>query len=194
MADHQTIDEGALVARCLPPSAEGAACKELVRRYGRLVWYAIRWTARRFGCECPTQQTEDICQDTFLALFQDDCAALRKYDPERGRLGTLLAGIARNKTINWLKSSQRKSVPIDDLQLVFEGSPEEQVEAGERREALSKAAAALSARDRLFYQLHFRDLLPPEQIAGILGIGVDTVYSKKAKIVEHLRRIMTGPR
>jgi hypothetical protein len=35
--------------------------------------------------------------------------------------------------------------------------------------------------------------MPPETIAQVMGIGTETVYSKKAKLIDKLRRLATEP-
>ena len=47
-----------------------------------------------------------------------------------------------------------------------------------------------SSKEQLFYSLYFEELVPPEEIAIILNISIDTVYSKKSKIIEKIKNAL----
>src|SRR5271163_5145701 len=62
------------------------------RHQGALYRFALRMTGSAWGAE-------EIVQDVFMTLIR----APQKYDPERGSVGALLFGIARNRVMKHLE-------------------------------------------------------------------------------------------
>jgi RNA polymerase sigma-70 factor (ECF subfamily) len=62
------------------------------RHQGALYRFALRMTGSAWGAE-------EIVQDVFMTLIR----APQKYDPERGSVGGLLFGIARNRVMKHLE-------------------------------------------------------------------------------------------
>jgi len=57
----------------------------------------------------------------------------------------------------------------------------------EEEKLLSQALQALSPRDRLMIDLAYRKALPPEDVAAILKVSVNAVYTQKGRILDKLR-------
>ena len=72
------------------------------RHQGALYRFALRMTGSAWGAE-------EIVQDVFMTLIR----APKKYDPERGSVGALLFGIARNRVMKHLERSPRE-VPLEE--------------------------------------------------------------------------------
>lgn len=75
------------------------ALERLLRRYRPPVLRFVR--SRGFS----EHDAEDIVQEAFLRIVKDDL--LLKAEAERGRFRSLLLGITRNVTGDWLKSRRR---------------------------------------------------------------------------------------
>jgi RNA polymerase sigma-70 factor (ECF subfamily) len=69
-------------------------------------------------------------------------------------------------------------------------SVQELLEHSEIARALKKASETLSASDQLFMKLHYEKDLPPEEIAGIMNVSVSTIYSRKNRIREKIKKIL----
>jgi RNA polymerase sigma-70 factor (ECF subfamily) len=180
-------DDAALLSLCVSAANDKHVFDELVRRYGSLVLQTVSWTFRRYS-HVIREDVEDVFQEVFSALFKDGCKALRCFDPNKASFGTYLATIAKNTTINSCKMKNRNSVELTDA---ISGEPNEYEKDLENKDAVSKikeALLAFSAKDRLFYHLYFKENMPPDEVASLLGITIDTVYSKKAKIVDKLTK------
>ncbi len=67
------------------------------RHQGGLYRFALRMTGSAWGAE-------EIVQDVFMTLIR----APKKYDPERGSVGGLLFGIARNRVMKHLERIPRE--------------------------------------------------------------------------------------
>jgi RNA polymerase sigma-70 factor (ECF subfamily) len=69
-----------LVRKCAH-SNDAAAWRELVRRFHPVIAAAVLRTARRC-CEPPRQLLDDLIQDTYLKLCNNNCRLLRSFQPE----------------------------------------------------------------------------------------------------------------
>jgi RNA polymerase sigma-70 factor (ECF subfamily) len=187
-----SCDDATLVSLCAAQRSDAAFPRELIDRYARLVMQTITWTFRRFSSDI-REDVEDVFQEVFVSLFKDDCSALARFDPSRASLGTYLCTIARNATINAVKRKKRDS--DEDVDAIGEDTlnPEALLEKKDARERIEALLPSLSANERLFFKLYFEDCMPPEEIAGVLNVSTDTVYSKKAKIQEKIRNLFPHP-
>jgi RNA polymerase sigma-70 factor, ECF subfamily len=181
-------DDATLVSLCIQERSNAAFPRELIDRYGRLVMQTITWTFRRFSSDV-REDVEDVFQEVFVSLFRDNGGALLRFDPSRASLGTYLCTIARNATINAVKRKKHDS--DEDVDAIGEDSlnPEMLMEKKDARERIEALLPSLSAKERFFFRLYFDDCMPPEEIAGVLHVSIDTVYSKKAKIQEKIRHL-----
>ncbi len=67
--------------------------------------------------------------------------------------------------------------------------PDEELLWKESVEILEESICDLNANDILFLELYYRKELPPESIAKILNISVNSVYSKKPRITKKIIKI-----
>jgi DNA-directed RNA polymerase specialized sigma24 family protein len=69
------------------------------------------------------------------------------------------------------------------------------VDNEEMMEKIRSMLVEFTAQERLFFHLYFEECMPPETISNVMGVAVDSVYSKKAKIIakikKGLRHVMT---
>ncbi|HUI91210.1 MAG TPA: sigma-70 family RNA polymerase sigma factor [Chitinivibrionales bacterium] len=181
-------DDASLVARCVAQPPDKGALNELISRYGRLVMQTITWVFRRYSAK-DQDEIKDVFQEVFVSLFDGDCRKLKAYVPEKAGLGTYLMTIARTTAINAL--NRRRKGPVEPPENVID---EEEgflpLENGEIMEKIKGLLVDFSPQERLFYHLYFEECMPPETIATVMGVAVDTIYSKKAKIVQKIKKGM----
>jgi RNA polymerase sigma-70 factor (ECF subfamily) len=183
-----------LVERAQGGSAD--AFRELVERYQRPVLGLIARMVADRGT------AEDLAQDVFVRAYR----YLADFDRER-RFASWLFKIAHNRTIDHL----RRQRLVQWLPLEAEGdnedsyevlaapesaSPERGAQAGELRELLQAAIAALRPNYREILLLRFEQDLQYHEIADIQGIALGTVKvqlhrARKALAVELRRRGVT---
>ncbi len=66
----------------------------------------------------------------------------------------------------------------------------EQLELSENERILKKAMDELPSSDRFFVKLYYEKELSPEQIANIMHVSVNTIYSKNNRIREKIKNIL----
>jgi len=174
---------------------------ELHRRFERVIVGCVRNALRRYRAFATDEDIEDIVAMVLLQLVKDDYRKLRTYDAGRGyRLSSWLGLIATNTALDALRRRPPPSSSLDDesggpSHVPDRGpSPVEVLERRRQWEALAAAVEALAPADRKFLALYYDEELEPEEIAARLGIAVATVYSRKNKLREKLRRIIEGDR
>jgi RNA polymerase sigma-70 factor (ECF subfamily) len=136
-----------------------------------------------------------------LNLVKDDYHKLRAFDATRGyKLSSWVGLIATNTAHDALRRREpihaRLDASHDDddappVQFADEGPlPTDTLEKREQWDTLLAAVRELPEGDQEFLALYYDQELEPEEIARRMGISINTVYSRKNKVREKLRRIV----
>jgi RNA polymerase sigma-70 factor, ECF subfamily len=187
--DVQRIDDAALVTLCASDKADRQVLGEFVRRYGSLVLQTVTWTMRRY-CRPDMEECRDVFQDVFASLFENGSCRLKGYNPAKAGMGTYISAIARNAAINGLKKRKKENVELTEN--MSDEIMEIEMDAGneELMEKIKMLVSDFTPNERLFYHLYFEECMPPETVAKVMGVSVDSVYSKKAKITGKIKKSM----
>lgn len=179
---------------------EPAAWPTFFAKYERLVISCIRKVMRRYGAAFNEEDVEDLVSATALNIVKDDYKKLRAFDHTRGyKLSSWIGLIATNTAHDALRrrapTEMWSAVALDDtapipLQSEARLASETLEEQDEARE-LHAAISQLSPSERLFMDYYYVQELEPETIARLMSISVNTVYSRKNKIREKLRIIVS---
>jgi DNA-directed RNA polymerase specialized sigma24 family protein len=175
-------------------NGDRVAMRRLVDRLAPVIWTRVTRVAQRARRRTPDQVRqigEDLTQEVFAALFQDDGRALRAWVPERGLpLEAYVGLLSEHQAASILRSGRRSAWRED----ATEG------------EALSRAvgstdapAARLDARDTLvrvverireelsprgvqIFELLVVEERPVEEVAKIMTMSADALYAWKSRI------------
>jgi RNA polymerase sigma factor (sigma-70 family) len=162
--------------------------KEFVVKYADIVYKAVGITFRRYR-HISSPDIEDVFQEVFKTLFSNNRKALKAYDPQKSRFTTYLVTIARNKAMKHLEKYGDVMNELPDTLECEEISQDNFLIQQEQKELLKALLNDLTVKEKLFYQLYFEQALPEDDIGRILGVDTGTVYSKKAKIIEKLKKM-----
>ena len=128
---------------------------------------------------------EEIISDVFFALWQN---------PGRIRSGTAksyLGRIARNKAVDFLRSSGEETLPLEeDAVMLSTPGPEEAVEQVCDRFAVQEAVLAMQWPQREIFIRHYFYFQPLADIAAALDMPVNTVKTHLRRGRERLRRAL----
>ena len=119
---------------------------------------------------------EDACADVFRQLVDRDRALLRSLRPPY-HLRAWLAVITRRACGKLLRRRPGSALPAEPAAAPAAASFEEHL-------------AGLPPQDRLLLELFFVHDASYEEIAGILGISVESVGKQKTRALEKLRQRM----
>ncbi len=184
-----TEKEKALLAGCL--KGDKAAWDALVLQYSKLAYSTIRKTLTLHHAFAQDDIVEDLHQDFFLRLCENDFRKLRQFKGERGcSLASWLRIIAVRLTVDYLRLKRPTTVEVQEtLASDQPETPDTLIDREEERQ-IAKALDSLSPRDRLFVDLHFYRGLPPEEVAAILNVSVAAVYTLKSRLLDKLREVL----
>jgi RNA polymerase sigma-70 factor (ECF subfamily) len=193
-----TMPEDELLAAVL--GAKPGAWAGFYKRYERLIITCIKKVLHRYTAYYGEEDIEDMVNTVCLNLVKDDHRKLRTYDATRGyKLSSWVGLIATNTAHDALRRRDPIHASLDGtgddddapVQYADEGpGPGEALEQREEWRSLIAAIRELPGGDQEFLSLYYDQELAPEEIAQRMGISVNTVYSRKNKVREKLRRIV----
>lgn len=133
---------------------------------------------------------EDLTQDTFLSAYQHLSAFDRLHEK------AWLCRIATNKCLDYIKRSERQSIPTEDeyfvLQRDREPSPEENILETEVKKQLYRHCLTLKTPYREIALDYFYSELQPSEIAIKTGKNLKTIqtqiYRAKAMLQKKYRK------
>lgn len=135
------------------------------------------------------QDAEDVSHDVLLSVWQK----ANSYEPTKGSLVTWICTTARNRSIDRVRSVQRRSAMHDRFEVRQEGdlpeaqsSGRDEVYLADARQILESAVVELSPEQREVIELAYFEGLTQRQIADRLNSPLGTV---KARIRRGLQRL-----
>jgi len=159
--------------------------------YSGLVYHTIKKTLSLYHVEPCADIVEDLFQDFFLSLVRDDFLKLRQFRGDRGtNLATWLRVIACRQTIDYLRKRELPATTDTDTLSPNHPDPPTSLIDQEQKKLVSQSLETLPPRDRLFIQLYFYQSLAPEEIANILRVSTNAIYTQKSRILGKLRETL----
>jgi RNA polymerase sigma-70 factor (ECF subfamily) len=166
---------------------DSEAVRILYERYGRLVFgVAVHIVGEEAAAE-------EVCQDVFLRVWEKSGT----YRPDRGKVGTWLARIARNRAIDVLRSRRFR----DPVNLSSEVEPDPRTEATTespadalwktfREREVREAVDGLPLAQKQALTLAFFKGLTHREIALALGEPLGTVKTRIRDAMVKLRSVL----
>ena len=140
------------------------------------------------------EAAEDVLQDVFIQIWEK--APL--YDPARGKPMTWAVTLTRNKSIDRLRSIQRRSRLQDDVQRESETfeqfddrSSFDEVASGETGKLVREAMQKLTKDQREAIELAFFSSLTQTEIAERLGEPLGTIKARIRRGMMKLRDVIS---
>ena len=161
-----------------------------VLRFSRFVWAILVRSFRLKDAEA-----QEIYQDVFLRLWEDDYRRLRLWSGQ-GDFVSYLGPIVRHLALDMLRAQGRRR-PLEGQEeeqeeepRTTEPDPEELVAVRERRALLERAVEGLAGRNRELYRLRFERERSYKEIAEALGLTVNHVGVALKRLEKRLGRLV----
>lgn len=184
-----TENEKTLLTGCL--KGEKAQWDAFVLQYSSLVYHTIKKTLTLYHTEPRGDLVEDLFQEFFLSVLRDNFSKLRQFRGDKGcSLASWLRLVAARLTIDFLRKQKLPTVEIPNGIPSNDPDPFLPLIDQEEGRLLLQALEELPARDRLFLELYYYKGLPLEEIAAILHVSVNAVYTQKSRILSKLRETL----
>jgi RNA polymerase sigma-70 factor (ECF subfamily) len=158
---------------------ERVSFEEVYERYFEFVWRSLRMLGVR------KESLDDAVQDVFGAVSRQ----LPQFEG-RSSLRTWVFGIAQYTAANQRRSVRRKSAPLDPLGddlRSLEPGPDAHAEAKQVADLILGFCTELDEGRRAVFVLGLLEDVPPSEIAELLQIPVNTVYSRMRTLRQALR-------
>jgi len=184
-----TEKEQTLIASCL--RGEKPAWDSFVLQYSNLVYHTIKKTLVRHHTDPHSDVVEELYQEFFISLLQNECKKLRQF---RGAHGCSLASWLRLLTarlaIDFLRKQAPTSGEVAGATSRHSPDPAEPFINKQQERLLNEAIQSLSPRDRILLDLCYRQALGSEQIAFLLKTSVNAIYTQKSRVLEKIREVL----
>jgi len=179
MAVHAPQDDTNLVARM--QRRDPHALAELYDRYGRVVYALILRVVRDVGI------AEDLVQEAFLRVWN----RVSGFDAQKGSIGPWLMAVARNRAIDYLRSSagrERNSVEFEEIEhpSLF-CDMEKDILASDKARIVKSAIEKLSPNYRQVMELAYFEGLSQTEMAERMGQPLGTVKTWVRTALKNLR-------
>jgi RNA polymerase sigma-70 factor (ECF subfamily) len=141
-----------------------------------------------------SHEAEDVLQEVFLQIW--DKAA--SYDPRLGKPASWVVTLARNKAIDRIRASQRRSKLLEQASTEVAVAPEnsktanEQVHGKENAELIRNVVAALPQDQRRAIEMAFFSGLTQNEISETLREPLGTVKARIRRGMLKLRDQLGG--
>lgn len=183
----------------LEPSLEQLNCllnepqglRQLVARLTPVIQMRVaRILLRQDGARNLAQEVEDLTQDVFIHLFQEDAKALRGWHPRRGlSLDSFVALVAERRVYSKLRSARRNpwtELPSPDEHMdgtSREIDPERRAWSRQQlRRLLAHLKSELSPLGRQMFDLLFVREASHAEVMRLTGLGADAVYAWRSRL------------
>lgn len=183
-----TEKEKTILAGCI--RGDKASWDAFVLQYSALVYHTIKRTVSVHHAKTPHDFADDLFQEIFASLIQDEFLQLRRFRGDNGcTLASWLRMIAARRTIDHLRRLNKPANSLDEsLSIVVADESEEEGSSKEGQlKQLVNAVTTLPARERIILDLFFRQNLSAQDVASILNLSAAAVYTQKSRILAKLR-------
>jgi RNA polymerase sigma-70 factor (ECF subfamily) len=129
-------------------------------------------------------QVEDAAQEVFLIVHDK----LPNFEG-RSKLSTWIYAIAYRVGMNYRSKAQRQPHcdDLDDVEIPLDVTPEQQLSQKEAALVVERFSQCLSEGMRDVFVLCFIEQQPPSDVAAVLGLSPNTVYSRMRLLRKGLR-------
>ena len=160
---------------------EPQALAELYDRYGRLAYSLILRVVRDTGI------AEDLVQETFLRVWN----RVQGFDANKGAIGPWLLAVARNRAIDYLRSSggrERNAVEFEETDHpALYTDMEPGILASDKARVVKAAVDKLSVHQRQVIELAYFEGLSQSEMAERMGQPLGTVKTWVRAALKTLR-------
>lgn len=191
--------ERALLDRAL--SGDNAAARELVRFMLPVVQARVArvLSRRRLGNSRDVrQEVEDLAQEVFAALFEQDGRVLRAWDSARGlSLASFCGLVAEREAASILRSGRRspwseEATAAEDLERGVDAAPDAELRFSSREQLellVERLWEELSPRGLEMFQRLIVDEETVEAVCASTGMTPDAVYAWKSRVSKLARKM-----
>jgi RNA polymerase sigma-70 factor (ECF subfamily) len=179
MAVYAGSEDRALIARLQRRDPQALA--ELYDRYGKLAYSLVLRVVRDSAI------AEDLVQETFLRVWN----RVHSVDSDKGSIGPWLLAIARNRAIDYLRSSagrERRAVELDEIEHAsLYHQMEAEILVSDQARRVKMAMNKLEPNYRTVMELAYFEGLSQSEMAVKMGQPLGTIKTWVRTALQSLR-------
>ncbi|MBV9770450.1 MAG: sigma-70 family RNA polymerase sigma factor [Bryobacterales bacterium] len=179
LAAYTAPEERALITRLQQRDPQALA--ELYDRYGRLAYSLVLRIVRDSAI------AEDLVQETFLRVWN----RVHSIDSDKGAIGSWLLAIARNRALDYLRSSagrERNAVKLDETDHApLYGQMEAEILISDQARRVKAAMGKLAPNYRTVMELAYFEGLSQSEMSARLGQPLGTIKTWVRAALQSLR-------
>lgn len=160
-------------------SGDTKTWQRFVARFNPYLYSAVRKTYGAYLLHFSDEEVEDVVQECYAKLVNDEYRLLRTFDERKARFSTWLTLIAKSTAIDHLRR-RKEHLHIDHEPALCE-TPCEEIENVEIPPAL------LTPRQQMTLHLLYERELEVSEAAAVMRVSEQTVRSMKHKALARLR-------
>jgi len=173
--------------------------KKLAKQYWNLIYKTVQKTFIYKNAPLVREELEEVHQDVFVHLFDDNCRRLRQFKEGGGRnLAGWIILIANRTALNHLRGKDPHSIVSQKYLTLFEDIKEEldirkeinRLEARQTLLRVYKAVELLPPLERSVFKLHYFNELSLPQIAEKMDKEIGNIYTIKSRAIKRLKKLI----
>lgn len=175
-------------------------CERLARQYWNLIYKTVEKTFIYKNAPLVKEELEEVQQDVFVQLFDDNRRRLRQYREGGGRnLAGWIILIAHRTALNHLRGKDPHSIVSHRYLTLFEDLKEnimdgrKEVNRLEARQTLMQILDVVDKLPRLEYSVfkyHYFDELSLPEIATKMNREIGNIYTIKSRAIKRLKKLI----
>lgn len=163
---------------------DGGMMDHVIGKYARLLWSVADGVLQSVGSE---QDVEECVADAFIYLWEHP----ETFDPQRGKLKSLLCIVARSRAIDRCRQiTRRGTVPLEEAVLSEGLGMQDALLKEETRRELLAAVNALEEPNREILLRRYYYEQKPREIAKALGMTVKQIDNSLYRSKQRLRQTL----
>ena len=194
--NYTEMEDNDLLEACLKGNARAMAA--FVQRFERYIRHMVGRTVHRYTSGVDSATIDDLCQEVFMALFENDRRRLKMYEgrngcPLRAWIRVIAVRTVISRMRRWKKHSQLPNEDSDrgSVRMVDDGPDALDMLAAQddqkRKAQLLRLAATLSAEDRQLIEMIYVHEMSVPAITEQLHIRRGALYMRKNRALTRLR-------
>ena len=194
--NYSEMEDNDLLDACLKGNARAMAA--FVQRFERYIRHMVGRTVHRYTSGVDSSTIDDLCQEVFMALFENDRRRLKMFEgrngcPLRAWIRVIAVRTVISRMRRWKKHSQLPNEDSDrgSVRMVDDGPDALDMLAAQddqkRKAQLLRLAATLSSEDRELIEMIYVHEMSVPAITEQLHIRRGALYMRKNRALTRLR-------
>jgi len=161
-----------------------------VSRYGIIIYHYIIRTLKRYGFVYQDDEVDDIFNNVFLELLNEDCKRLRDFRrKEEGSFLAYLRMICFRIIARYINERESFVASVNVGQITPEKGNSGGADSIDLREIILILKENLPKRYIYLFKLIYEEGLDFDEIAELMNMKLKAVYQLKTQMIENIQRI-----